>query len=228
MKPSETDVVVPYTDLAPAVRAALEADGLRVRYADVSADDRAYWRLLYGIWAAGRTVAIVEHDVVPPPGGVRGLLDCPRDWCSIPYDMGGIEGTALGCVKIGAAVMARTPNAVSRILPEHQGWLSLDSMVLGTLRRNGEPEHVHDGRAEHLHRYGAEPVRDRRNETATRLYYVGDARYLDGVPRTDFETDDPALIALCVGSGLYTRDGVAEQPEAVTAEGIDKAPTGPS
>jgi hypothetical protein len=37
-----------------------------------------------------------------------------------------------------------------------------------------------------------------------KLHYVGNGRYLNGVPASDFETWDPETIAICLESGLYT------------------------
>lgn len=200
-------IVVPFTDLAPETKAALECDRLRPRYVDVSDDDWAYWRLLDGLWRDGATFVIVEHDIVPWPGAVRAMLDCQSDWCAYPYLMGSIEGTAFGCTKFGAGVIARQPTAVSRILPQHRGWNALDSMVTATLRRNGEPEHIHQPPVRHL-RFdtGGVPMprpAKRRNRVATRLLYVGRGRYLNGVPTSDFETDDPMIVAQALESGLY-------------------------
>jgi hypothetical protein len=172
-------------------------------------------------------VVIVEHDIVPPAGAVRALLDCPRDWCAHEYRMGRWFGTGLGLTKLSGAIMARTPTAVSRILPQHRSWSALDSLVLATLARNGEEEHVHQPPAEHLH-YGEDgtdlrPTVKRRNVTLKTLLYVGAGRYLNGVPARDFDTDDPDLLARCVESGLY----VVDEPAAPRAEPAPEAATEP-
>ncbi len=53
----------------------------------------------------------------------------------------------------------------------------------------------------------------------TELHFVGDGtRYLDGVPAADFTTADPALVAICLESGLYTTTApvaAAEKPEEI-------------
>jgi hypothetical protein len=212
-------VVVPYTTLDDLTRWSLERDGLRPRYVDVSDHDWAYWRLLCELWEAQQTVVIVEHDIVAPPGAVRAMLDCPRDWCAHEYRMGHLFGTGLGLTKLSGAIMARTPTAVSRILPQHRGWAALDSIVLATLTRNGEAEHVHQPRAGHLH-YADDgtdlrPTVKRRNATLTTLLYVGTGRYLDGIPRRDFDTDDPDVVVRCVESGLYV---TPDEPAAPAAD----------
>jgi hypothetical protein len=200
-------VVVPFTDLAPETKAALAAERLRPRYVDVSADGWDYWRLVCELWSAGSMFALVEHDVVPPPGAVRAMLACPRDWCAHEYKQGSLVGTAFGCTKFSAAIIARHPDAVSRILPQHRGWDGLDSMVIGTLHRNGEVEHVHQPPAWHLHYPDgwtpAQPRARRRNAKMSHLSYVGTGRYLNGIPTADFDTDDPVTIAICLESGLY-------------------------
>ena len=215
------NVVVPFTDLAPETRAALVADGIDARYVDVSDDHRSYWRLMLNLWEARETVILVEHDIVISPGTVADFLACPKDWCSRPYLMGAIEGTAFGCTKFSGSLMARQPTAVSRIPYQHRSWHALDSMVTGTLRRNGELEHIHGPAVRHLHWDGGvgpsrETLHRRRNSVATKLLYTGLGRYLNGVPASDFETDDPVLIAQCIETKydaegneytLYVEDG---------------------
>lgn len=142
-------VVVPHVNLAPETRQALS--DVNPEYVDVSADETAYWRLMVHLWEAGETFIIVEHDIVVPPGALAAMWECPRDWCAHPYRMGSIVATALGCVKFGAGLLQRQPKAVSRILPEHRGWNALDSMIIGTLLRNGDSEHVHQPPVRHLH-----------------------------------------------------------------------------
>jgi len=199
-------VICPYADLRSEVRQALR--GLHPRYVDVSDHEWAYWRLLLRLWERAETLVIVEHDVVPQPGTVPALLGCAKDWCSVPYRQGQFMGTGFGCTKFSGALMARIPDAVSRILPQHRSWNALDSMVLSTLRRNGEAEHIHDLPATHLHYDEAgrdlRPTEPRRsNASMMKLRYVGAGRYLNGIPARDFETDDPQVIAVCLGSGLY-------------------------
>ena len=220
-------VVVPYTRLEPGVRKALS--GERPRYVDVSDHEWAYWRLLYDLWKRAEDVVLVEHDVIPQPGAVRALLGCPRDWCAVPYQQGKHVGTGFGCTKLTGAMMARNPDAVSRIPPQHRSWRALDSVVLGTLRRNGEEEHVHALLAAHLHydEHGRDlrPPQSRRMAGTMRLLYVGMGRYLNHVPARDFDTDDPAMVAACLESGLYVtlpEPGEAP-PEPVAAAPQDAA-----
>lgn len=47
------------------------------------------------------------------------------------------------------------------------------------------------------------PPQRRRNPLASKLIYVGNGRYINGVPAADFETDDADLIAQAIEAGLY-------------------------
>ena len=222
------NVIVPFTDLAPETKVALEAERLHPRYVDVSASDWSYWELTASLWSDGREFVLIEHDVVPPPGAVRAMLACPKPWCAVPYRQGSLVGTAFGCTKFSAAIIARHPDAVSRILPQHRGWDGLDSMVIGTLRRNGEVEHVHQPPAWHLHYpdgwIPAQPRARRRNAEMTQLRYVGTGRYMTGIPTADFETDDPVVIAQCLESGLYVLPARPPVP-SVTPAPVNTVPT---
>lgn len=55
----------------------------------------------------------------------------------------------------------------------------------------------------------------------TRLRYVGDGRYLNGVPAVDHETDDPETIAIAVESGLYEVAGTASKRRTRTADAAE-------
>jgi len=115
--------------------------------------------------------------------------------------MGEIETTALGFVRFRLPIMQRNPTVLSGIIEAHRRWDGLDSMIVAELHRHGEQEHVHLPSVEHLHEYTSPPHRRRE---LTKLRYIGDGRYLNGVPADDFETWDAEQVAVCVDSGLYT------------------------
>lgn len=196
------NVVVPYTVLAPETRASVPADARRVR----TGRPGDYHRLLVRLWGARRTFILVEHDVVPRPGLLEEMWDCPRDWCAAPYRCGTIVTTALGCTKFSGQLQARNADAVTRM--KQREWFNLDGQLVGTLHQHGEAEHVHGPPVRHL-KYDREPFpvdqpQIRRVTLATKLLYVGDyTKYLHAIPAADFETDDPETIAICLESGLY-------------------------
>lgn len=198
------NVVVPFTAIHPATAEAT----VGATRAYVGTDGEAYWRLLRDLWWAGRTFIIVEHDVAPEPFSIPEMWDCPFAWCAVPYPMGEITTTALGCTKFGAALMAEYPSVVAAIAPGQRGWNGLDGVVIGALTREGLSPHEHGPVARHYH----EDTETRRI-VMTRLSWVGEGtgRYIHedaaaGIPPTppaDFETDDPIQIAVCLESGLY-------------------------
>jgi hypothetical protein len=192
-------VVVPY------VRGRLRRETASVvpeaTFVDVGSDDLAYWRLLCRLWDAKQTFIIVEHDVVPHTYSIPYLRDCHLPWCAYPYQMGDITTTALGCTKFGSTLLESTEGLVSGILSEHRAWSSLDSMIVGELHRRGALEHVHQPAVLHLHE---RPEDKPQRCELTKLRYIGDGtRYLNGIPASDFETQDRATLALCLESGLY-------------------------
>lgn len=105
------------TNLNPAVRAALESEGIEARFCDTSADVEAYWRLLCVLWREGETTVLLEGDKVPVPGAVRAIYDCPSQWCAYPVPMQNgqyCDFPTLACVKFGADLMARLPHVIER------------------------------------------------------------------------------------------------------------------
>lgn len=127
---------------------------------DVSGSDRAYYDLLAELWAARETVVIVEHDIIVNPRSILELAYCQCDWCAFPYQYMSIPAYyGLGCVKFGANLMRRQPDAIRRVgvlsdmhHPQRH-WCRLDGflqyVVLPSL---GESMHRHDEPVAHLGR----------------------------------------------------------------------------
>jgi hypothetical protein len=227
MRGRAVTVWVPYTSVSPETRDALRLDS--PAYVWVGGDEGQYWRLVRGLWESGRAFAIVEHDVVPPPGAVAEMWACPQDWCAFPYPVGDIVTTALGCTKFEAAIIERHPMLVGAIPENGRDWHSLDASVIGELHRRGEHEHVHGPAARH-----AQADRPKEERMAIiRLRYTGDgSRYLHEdaahgippIPPADFETDDPRVASIAVESGLYTEAAGPETIRKGRARVKDEAP----
>lgn len=183
----------------------------KARFVDVSSDHHAYWRLLCDLWDAGHAFVIVEHDIVPLPGMIQELWDCPSQWDAVPYRMDDIVTTAFGLVAFGPSLLRGTGDLLERILDEHRVWSGLDSIVIAELHRRGYTEHVHEPEVVHLHQPA--PPRESRRRILTKLHHIGNgSRYLNGIPAADFETDDPEVIAVCLESGLYVVRHARKEP----------------
>lgn len=199
MQPTAPNVIVPF--VPRFLRAQTRAAVPDARFIDVSADHRAYWRLLHDLWTESERFIIVEHDIVPTPEMIESLWNCPSDWCAHPYRMDDIVTTAFGLVAFGPRLLRGTSDLLERILDQHRVWSGLDSVVIAELHRRGYAEHVHEPEVVHLHQPAPPPQTRRR--ILTKLHYIGKGRYINGVPASDFETDDPVLVAVCLESGLY-------------------------
>jgi hypothetical protein len=105
-------VVVPYArgphseGLHPEVVAALEADGYAPETVDVSGSETAYHDLLARLWREGRTLVVVEHDIVVYPGAIGAMLDCPEPWCVTVYRVNAEYEGYLGCVRFSGRLLA--------------------------------------------------------------------------------------------------------------------------
>lgn len=139
-------VIVPFTERRPEVEAAMPA----AEWVDVSGSDGAYCELLTGLWRAGETFVIVEHDIVPPPGFVDGLVACGLGWCagSYPYEgFGAMIG--MGCVKFSDNLMALFPSLMTTVgrmsSLEHPAghWCNLDARIQRYLNGEGYRPHPH-------------------------------------------------------------------------------------
>lgn len=79
---------VPYTSLGNATRmflASPQTMPVPVTMVDVSRDERDYHQYLATAWSHGGTFINFEHDIVPWPGAIQSLLDCPHPWCFFGY-----------------------------------------------------------------------------------------------------------------------------------------------
>jgi hypothetical protein len=157
-------VVVPYAHgpytagLHPEVVAALEADGYAPETVDVSGSETAYHDLLAGLWREGRTLIVVEHDVVVYPGALAAMLACPEPWCVTPYRVNGEYEGYLGCVRFSARLLAEVPDAMDAAgqltygpPPRYWGWI--DNRLAQVLGEHGYSKHRHWPAVKHLHVY---------------------------------------------------------------------------
>ena len=155
-------VVLPLAgDTDHCVIAALDATGYRVESYDVSRRDRDYFDLISMLWADAEDFALVEHDVVVAPTTLDELSACPHDWCGFPHlygiGAGAVLTHSLGCVKFGADLIARNPDAMVRVgvMSDAQHgkrhWCRIDSWLQGVvLPGEGEVKHEHLPPVQHL------------------------------------------------------------------------------
>jgi hypothetical protein len=110
------EIWVPYTQVAPATRAALAPYQVwwndKVNYALMDEDDD-YPHFLNKRWDAKRTFLNVEHDVVPWDGALESLWACEEPWCAFAYREDEIYAEdnhtpVFGCCKFSAWFMAAT------------------------------------------------------------------------------------------------------------------------
>jgi hypothetical protein len=141
-------VVAALSASSPAVL-ALRAEGLDIEVV-VMKDDYDYAKMMKRLWLAAEPFVLVEHDVVPWPGAIRALEDCPEPCCSYPYPLGeqGEVWQALGCIKFGREPLSNTGVAerLDGVL-----WHNVDSVILPTLGRNGKSHpHRHEPPVAHV------------------------------------------------------------------------------
>jgi hypothetical protein len=82
---------VPYTRLEQATEVFLASPiytPLPVIMVDCSSDDWAYNNYLEKVWDKGGAFINMEHDIVPWPGAIQVLMQCPYPWCTFGYNPG--------------------------------------------------------------------------------------------------------------------------------------------
>ncbi len=150
-------VICPHTTISPETRAALDASGYAWEARGVSASDTAYSALLAELWADGETFAVVEHDIIPPPGALPALEACPGQWCCHRYPYGFGRYAGLGLARFSAGLLTAHPDAMERAAemyddghpPGH--WCRQDAWLSFVLESRGLARCRHEPDAGHLH-----------------------------------------------------------------------------
>lgn len=98
------------------------------------------------LWRASGELVIIEQDVVPPPGSIRALIECPEPWCSHPHwVLSQYMTDSLGLTHFSQALRLRYPWLADVALAplDHRaltrlGWTNLDpDSNQATLERRG-------------------------------------------------------------------------------------------
>lgn len=133
-------IVVPYTRLSPATRAAVPD----ARFVAVDAAD-GYRLLLADLWAEGEPFTLVEHDVAPTRDQLAQLEECPRPWCHYGY-FPGHWIPVFGCARFSAELIAGTPGVWDN---PSWPWSQLDMKFATAARELGWRAHWHSPHVRH-------------------------------------------------------------------------------
>ncbi len=177
-------IVVPYTNLRPEVRDALDAYSAEVEYVRLGRRVTSYWALMCRLWADQEDFMLFEHDIVPPIGLLKAFEDCPEPWCSgpsdgmalghknssVPHLTEGFHAAWLQANRFRRRIMVEHPGVFSGITEMGRHWTSLDSASIYRLEGGNccMPPHetvsccVHwDTPTKHLHVYGQDEFANR-------------------------------------------------------------------
>jgi hypothetical protein len=154
-----TRLVVPFTELLPETRKALNDSEHPYETVYVGQCDEAYWYLLRNLWRMGEGFMLVEHDIIVVPGLIQELEECPEDWCVAPhtYSVGAImPHYGLGCAKFSGDLLKRVPDALEQVAeivdPQHpkRHWCRNDArLTQKVLPVAGEIMHRHATECQH-------------------------------------------------------------------------------
>jgi hypothetical protein len=154
-------IVVPYIDgwLRPETLAAIEATGLPYATRPIEdGDPYGYAKAFEQWWANRLDLLVIEHDIVPPDGMITEMLECPEQWCSANYHVGGGRTTTgLGITKISHLIKVAYPYGGMNIARDprdrrrYVDWISLNESCDRHLARLGYRQHIHFPNPIHLH-----------------------------------------------------------------------------
>jgi hypothetical protein len=139
------------TDTAPALTRVvvvtldeycLAVEALRSMMIDfefvIAETPTTYAETLHRYWQMGDSFINVEHDIVPYPGALESLDECPYYFCGYDYPIGrgGIigpcRGSALGCIKFGADLIRQYPDLSEQW--KNVSWNFLDGQIFTSLK----------------------------------------------------------------------------------------------
>lgn len=118
-----------------AVR-ALATEGFPFDAVNVSGNPFAYGLLLFTHLDDRDGLLVVEHDVVPPPGHLDGMVGCDSDWCVSPFPFApNAVKAALGCLRVSGGLARRVRKDAKEwcVTP----WNQLDAAVWRVLINKG-------------------------------------------------------------------------------------------
>lgn len=105
-------------------------------------DPTDYWTALANLWYAKESFIIVEHDIVVADDTLKKLADCPRRWCGARYPYLNHPYWGLGCMKFGAELMEKLPQAMNQVgnmktrRHPQRHWCAIDARLQNVLTSN--------------------------------------------------------------------------------------------
>lgn len=147
-------VICPYTEsrrylVNSLIAPIIKREGIDCEFITMNSDDD-YWKLMCGLWEQREPLVINEHDVLPWPGAIQALFDCPYHWCSYTYEMKGGYGIhhGLGCTKFTTKFMENFPDVWINV--DTTMWNTLDAQLSKAARFDNFYPHPHNPPVTHL------------------------------------------------------------------------------
>jgi len=145
---------VPYTQLNDATRAYLTSvlyTPVPVTLVDCNDAPWGYQDYLQMAWDKGETFLNMEHDIVPWPGAIHSLLDCPEPWCFFGYerdlDFVALNTPVFGLCRFRAEFIATMPDVwrVMRVSEQYAKvpWRGVDLHMAKYAKHLGYTPHQH-------------------------------------------------------------------------------------
>jgi hypothetical protein len=141
-------ICIPTPELDCPARRALEMEGHEPLMI-WTRDPYDYGLYFTTLWASGLPFVIVEHDIIPWPGSVQALIDCPEPWCTHRYPL------HRGNVALSFGIGKYVPTGPAPEEWAETPWQQLDGAVVPVLNRLFGRSHVHEPPVAHARRQEA-------------------------------------------------------------------------
>lgn len=114
-------------------------------------DEYSYSRFLCLLWEEARDFILLEHDIVPWPGALTALEECPFGWCSYRYPLAPFTlRPALGCIKVLGWIQLAHPELPDAYRWAGRIWTQMDGAVCPALESIIGPTHIHNPPVAHV------------------------------------------------------------------------------
>jgi hypothetical protein len=122
-----------YVKLAPECKKSLTKFAPDCKFADTSADDYAYWRLLRQEWNGEQDFVVIEHDIEITAEVLPSFSACDQPWCAYEYEQRYKSSVAvlkenLGCTRFSAELQRTVP------FPRAAQWKFLDLAISSEIK----------------------------------------------------------------------------------------------
>lgn len=115
----------------------LQNEPINLEYVRTDGGPYVFSEFLRYMWKQAEPFVLIEHDVLPYPGAIQEIWDCPEEFCGKPYRIATFEAACFGCTYFGSELMTQYPDAMEEAARRDPVWSCLDHRLADVLAESG-------------------------------------------------------------------------------------------